>query len=88
MSGRTGLNSNLLEGGDFSSLSQDVQVNLNDIEYNKESIDNIADQIKNNENVNDRLLIQYKSSMKKMDNLIPQTEQLLDQLTNVCYTQK
>jgi exonuclease VII large subunit len=87
MSGR-GLNSNLLEGGDFSSISQDVQVNLNDIEYNQESIDNIADSIKNDDKVNDRLLGQYKSSMRKMDNLIPQTEHLLDNLTNVCYTQK
>lgn len=49
-----GLGANLLEGGDFGSLSQDVQVNLNDIEYTKETIDNIADNIKNDDKVDDR----------------------------------
>lgn len=87
MSGRA-LNQNLLEGGDFTSLSQDVQVNLEDIEYNKQSIDEIAHKIKNDDKINDRMLIQYKSSMKKMDTLIPQTELILDNLSNVCYSRK
>jgi len=82
------MNVNLLEGNDFKSLSQDVQVNLEDIQYNKQNIDEIADSIKNMDKVNDRMLVQYKNSMKKMDTLFPRTEHLLDQLFNVCYSKR
>ena len=85
---RRGLNNNLLEGQDFNTLSQDVQVNLNDIQYSKESILEIADSIKNNDKITDGMLRQYKGAMRKLDNLFPQTEHLLDQLSNVCYSQK
>lgn len=83
-----GLNQNLLEGGDFTSLSQEVQVNLQDIQFNKQNINEIASKINNDSQINNRILIQYKSSMKKMDTLIPHTEHLLESLSNVCYSQR
>jgi t-SNARE complex subunit (syntaxin) len=85
---KKGLNTNLLEGGDFKSLSQDVEVNIKDIDYNKEQVESIAENIKYEEKIKDRDLAIFKTSMKKLDNIISSTEMLLDQLSNVSYTQK
>ena len=82
------MNGNLLEGANFQTLSQDVQVNLDDIDFNQNNMDEIAVALKGDDYIDDGMLAQFKSCKNSLLQLIPDTEMLLDELADLCYQKK